>query len=86
MSSNDIEDCGFESLKFGCQGSMVLIAQKMLNSIGYELEENGKFDETMSQVVRDFQIKSDFLAVDAVIGSQTMVAIDASIIEFQKVS
>jgi peptidoglycan hydrolase-like protein with peptidoglycan-binding domain len=86
MSNKNIENSDFESLKIGGQCSMVLIAQRMLNSIGYNLEANGNFDEKMAQAVRDFQIKSNSLAVDGIIGSETMIAIDFAIIEFQKVS
>lgn len=86
MNNKNIEDSDFESLKIGGQCSMVLIAQRMLNSIGYNLEEDGNFDAKMAQIVRDFQIKSDSLAVDGIIGSKTMIAIDVAIIEFQKAS
>ncbi|NEW61460.1 peptidoglycan-binding protein [Sulfurovum sp. bin170] len=85
MSNQNIEDSDFESIKLGCQGSMVLIAQKMLNSIGYGLEENGNFDENMATIVRDFQIKSNSLAVDGVIDAETMIAIDSAI-DLRKVS
>ena len=84
MSSSDITDSGFESLKFGCQGSMVLIAQKMLNSIGYKLDANGNFDEIMTQAVRDFQIHTNRLSVDGIIGTETMVAMDSAILAFQE--
>ncbi|SFV62113.1 hypothetical protein MNB_SV-12-1552 [hydrothermal vent metagenome] len=80
-----MNETDFESLKLGCQGSMVLIAQKMLNSIGYQLEENGDFDIKMEQAVRDFQIDSNSLAVNGVIDSETMIAIDTAI-SLQKAS
>ena len=73
------EDIDFESLEVGCEGSMVVIAQKMLNSIGYELDINGDFDEGMAQVVRDFQIDTHSLLVDGVIDAETMMAIDTAI-------
>ena len=69
----------FESLKLGCQGSMVLIAQKMLNSKGYKLEESGDFDESMVHAVRDFQIENSPLMVNGIICSETMIAIDSAI-------
>jgi N-acetyl-anhydromuramyl-L-alanine amidase AmpD len=73
------EDIDFESLAVGCEGSMVVIAQKMLNSIGYQLNINGDFDEDMAQVVRDFQIDTHSLSVDGIIDAETMMAIDTAI-------
>ena len=69
----------FQELSHGCEGSMVLIAQKMLNSIGYKLKENGNFDESMVHAVRDFQIENSPLVVNGIICSETMIAIDSAI-------
>ena len=79
MSKTNESD--FQELKLGCQGSMVLIAQKMLNSIGYELEENGNFDDKMAHAVRDFQIENSPLTVNGTICSDTMMSIDLAIAE-----
>jgi peptidoglycan hydrolase-like protein with peptidoglycan-binding domain len=74
-----INESDFQELSLGCQGSMVLIAQRMLNSIGYKLKENGNFDESMAHAVRDFQIENSPLVVNGIICSDTMVAIDTAI-------
>jgi len=74
-----VNESDFQELSLGCQGSMVLIAQKMLNSIGYKLEENGNFDESMAHAVRDFQIENSPLLVNGKICSDTMIAIDLAI-------
>ena len=77
MSKRNESD--FQELKLGCEGSMVLIAQKMLNSIGYKLKENGNFDDSMVHAVRDFQIENSPLVVNGIICSDTMIAIDSAI-------
>ena len=82
----DMESMDFESLKLGCQGSMVLIAQKMLNSIGYKLKEDGNFDEKMLHAVRDFQIENSPLAVNGIICSETMIAIDSAIAKLKELN
>jgi peptidoglycan hydrolase-like protein with peptidoglycan-binding domain len=74
-----IHESDFQELSLGCEGSMVLIAQKMLNSIGYKLKENGNFDEGMAHAVRDFQIENSPLVVNGIICSETMIAIDSAI-------
>lgn len=78
-----VNESVFQKLSLGCQGSMVVIAQKMLNSIGYKLKEDGNFEEQMDHAVRDFQIESNSLAVNGVLDSNTMIAIDR-VITLQK--
>lgn len=70
------ENYDFESLSLGSTGIMVLMVQKTLNSIGYELEDNGIFDEGMDAVVRDFQEQRDILVLDGVVGVETMIELD----------
>jgi N-acetyl-anhydromuramyl-L-alanine amidase AmpD len=55
---------------------MVLMVQKTLNSIGYELESNGVFDDKMDEIVRDFQEQRDILILDGVVGVETMIELD----------
>ena len=78
-----MENIDFESLAVGCEGGMVVIAQKMLQSIGYELDVTGDFDKNMEQIVRDFQSEINSLFVDGIINAETMMAID-NVIELKK--
>ena len=70
------KESNFQSLKLGCEGSMVFIVQKMFNSIGYDLVENAIFNDNMEQIVREFQSKRDALTVDGIVGYKTMIEID----------
>jgi len=70
------ENYDFEALSLGSTGSMVLMVQKTFNSIGYELESSGVFDEHMDEVVRDFQGQREILALDGVVGVETMLELD----------
>ena len=58
---------------------MVSIVQKMLNSVGYKIEENGLCNQNMTQAIRDFQIKRDSLAIDSMVSYKTMMEIDSTI-------
>jgi len=71
-----VEKYDFEPLSLGSAGAIVLMVQKTLNSIGYELESNGIFDERMDKVVRDFQKQREILLLDGVVGVQTMLELD----------
>ena len=66
----------FELLSVGERGTMVYVAQKILNDIGYGLEEDGFFSEKMLEAVKAFQIQSDNLSVSGVINYQTMKEMD----------
>jgi len=55
---------------------MVYIVQKILNHIGYSVEENGLFSEKMESIVRTFQTTRDNLVVDGIVGYQTMKEMD----------
>jgi len=70
------ENYDFEALSLGSTGSMVLMVQKTFNSIGYELKDNGVFDESMDAVVRDFQEQREILVLDGVVGVETMLELD----------
>jgi len=71
-----VEKYDFEPLSLGSAGAIVLMVQKTLNSIGYELESNGIFDERMDEVVRDFQKQREILLLDGVVGVQTILELD----------
>jgi len=66
----------FEALSKGERGTMIYIVQKMLNSIGYELEEDGVFSSDMEEVIKQFQAKNKNLVVDGIVGYETMKALD----------
>lgn len=70
------ENYDFEALSLGSTGSIVLMVQKTFKSIGYELESNGVFDKHMDEVVRDFQGQREILALDGVVGVETMLELD----------
>jgi len=60
----------------GESGTMVYIAQKILNTIGYELKEDGIFSLHMEKVVKSFQATIDTLVIDGVVGYKTMKEMD----------
>ena len=66
----------FQALSRGERGTMVYIAQKILNSIGYDLKEDGLFSVEMEGVVKSFQERCDSLTVDGVIDYETMKEMD----------
>ena len=71
------EDKGnFQDLSIGQSGTMVYIAQKIFNSIGYELKEDGVFSKEMENVVKEFQERREHLLVDGIVGYQTMKEMD----------
>jgi len=73
---NKTEEYDFEPLHLGSTGSLVLMVQKTFNSIGYELEPNGVFDDSMIEVVRDFQEQREILELDGVVGVETILELD----------
>ena len=86
---NKVDETGessFQELSVGSEGSMVLIVQKMFNTIGYDLVEDGQFDEGMEKIVIDFQMKSKSLAVNGVVDSKTMIELDYAIEQQREVS
>ena len=66
----------FQSLSMGESGTMVYIAQKILNTIGYNLKEDGIFSNHMEKVVKEFQSTKDILIVDGIVGYETMKEMD----------
>ena len=66
----------FQALSLGESGTMVYIAQKILNSIGYEVKEDGIFSFHMEKAVKSFQETIDTLVVDGVVGYETMKEMD----------
>ena len=73
-SANEMQD--FQELGLGQSGTMVYIVQKIFNSIGYELKEDGIFSEKMEKLVKEFQSTRDNLVVDGIVGYQTMKEMD----------
>ena len=61
-------------LQYGSQGDDVVQLQKILNSHGYGLDEDGIFGGKTRQAVRDFQQKNG-LTVDGIVGSQTTLSL-----------
>ncbi len=74
--TNAEEKANFQVLSLGQSGTMVYIVQKILNSLGYELEEDGAFSESMEQVVKAFQSTREHLVVDGIVGYLTMKEMD----------
>jgi len=66
----------FQALSMGESGTMVYIVQKILNTIGYELREDGVFSLHMQKAVKSFQSSVDSLAIDGVVGYETMKEMD----------
>ena len=62
----------FQALSMGESGTMVYIAQKILNTIGYEVKEDGKFSIQMENAVKLFQSSIESLTIDGVVGYKTM--------------
>ena len=73
---NKEESVYFQSLSIGESGTMVYIVQKILNTIGYELREDGVFSLHMQKAVKSFQASVDSLVVDGVVGYETMKEMD----------
>jgi peptidoglycan hydrolase-like protein with peptidoglycan-binding domain len=71
-----VEKENFQTLEKGQNGTMVYIVQKILNHIGYSMEENGIFSENMETIVKEFQSTRDNLVVDGIVGYQTMKEMD----------
>ena len=70
------EKMNFQDLSIGQRGTMVYIAQKILSTIGYELNEDGIFSEEMEKLVKEFQSTRDNLVVDGIVNYQTMKEMD----------
>ncbi|HHD81885.1 MAG TPA: peptidoglycan-binding protein [Campylobacterales bacterium] len=66
----------FQSLAMGERGTMIYIVQKMLNSLGYGLKEDGVFSPEMQEAVKAFQESREGLVVDGVVDYITMKELD----------
>jgi len=66
----------FQSLSVGERGTMIYIVQKMLNTLGYGLKEDGVFSPEMQDAVKEFQASREDLVVDGVVGYLTMKELD----------
>jgi len=66
----------FQALSMGESGTMVYIAQKILNTLGYALKEDGIFSNEMEKAVKAFQSSRKGLVVDGIIGYKTMKEMD----------
>ena len=76
MSKITEEKVNFQVLSLGQRGTMVYIVQKMLNTLGYELKEDGAFSESMEEAVKLFQSTRENLVVDGIVDYHTMKEID----------
>jgi len=76
---NKEEKVYFQTLSVGDRGTMIYIAQKILNTLGYELKEDGFFSKEMERAVKSFQSTVESLAVDGVVGYETMKALDEAV-------
>jgi N-acetyl-anhydromuramyl-L-alanine amidase AmpD len=74
MSQNKRVD--FQPLSVGEQGTMIYVVQKLLNQMGYGLEEDGIFSEEMEGIVKSFQETRETLKVDGVVDYETLKEID----------
>jgi len=80
---NNEENIYFQTLSIGERGTMVYIAQKILNTIGYEVKEDGNFSLQMEEAVKSFQSSVESLSIDGVVDYQTMKKMDEiSVISF----
>ena len=73
---NNEKNIYFQTLSMGESGTMVYITQKILNTIGYEVKEDGKFSIQMEKAVKSFQSTIESLAIDGVVGYETMKEMD----------
>jgi len=73
---NKEENIYFQALSMGESGTMVYIAQKILNTIGYEVKEDGNFTIQMENAVKSFQSSVESLAIDGIVGYETMKEMD----------
>jgi len=70
------ESTYFQALSMGESGTMVYIVQKILNTIGYKVKEDGNFSIEMESAVKAFQSTVESLKIDGVVGYETMKEMD----------
>ncbi|CAA6802711.1 MAG: Unknown protein [uncultured Sulfurovum sp.] len=66
----------FQALSIGKCGTMVYVTQKILNTMHYDLKEDGIFSSQMEEAVKSFQDSRTTLVVDGVVGYETMKEMD----------
>jgi len=76
---NKEEKVYFQTLSVGERGTMVYIVQKILNTLGYELEEDGVFSKEMEGAVKSFQSTVESLAVNGIVDYETMKVLDETV-------
>ncbi|WP_087974454.1 D-alanyl-D-alanine carboxypeptidase family protein [Oceanobacillus rekensis] len=64
-----------ESLQKKDKGDQVLQLQSTLNQIGYDLTENGEFDDATTWAVTDFQLQQDSLLASGIYNESTKTAL-----------
>ncbi len=69
------EEYDFEPLSIGSTGAIVLMVQKTLKSLGYELDTNGVFDESTDNVLRSFQ-ENLGIVPNGILDAITMMKLD----------
>lgn len=67
----------YSTISYGSTGSDVEKLQKSLNSMGYNLDVDGKFGEKTRNAVKDYQRKNN-LTVDGIVGENTWGSINKS--------
>jgi len=76
---NKEEKVYFQTLSVGERGTMVYIVQKILNTLGYELKEDGVFSKEMEGAVKSFQSTVESLAVNGIVDYETMKVLDETV-------
>ena len=66
-----------KQIGYGSQGSEVTELQKLLNSNGYNLKEDGIYGDKTMAAVKDYQTKNN-LSVDGIVGDNTWGALTGS--------
>lgn len=75
MSLNDgIANMMFKTIKMKAKGAEVIMLQKRLNELGYNLEIDGDFGPKTRNAVKDFQGKNA-LVIDGIVGPKTWWAL-----------
>lgn len=69
----------YSTLKHGASGEDVKTLQKLLNSAGFALEEDGVFGDTTRQAVTEYQ-SANRLPADGVAGAETWAKLAANVV------